>query len=151
MAGLTWLFAYGSLVVFLAVGATASIYHSWLPGSLITALALWLWLDLHRRRMCTFCPHQECPGHPLEDPPRHAEPGFRGWERRAFYGLFPLVVLAMLVSVLLMDVALGISVSALLLAGLAVYARRVCVSCTLPCPVARLLRARAETSRAGAH
>lgn len=145
MSRTEWLAAYGSLVTLFVVGVAALYTFSWPLALLAAAYLGGAWFGLHRARMCAHCRHSGCPGHPAGAAPS-GPAGFRGWEGPVFRTTFALVLVALLAAVWLASLWLGAAVSALTVYGFGVYYVRVCRTCDLPCPVARIA-GRGSTAR----
>ena len=146
MGRLRFLLSYGTITALFGLGTFAAANVFWPLAVVAPVYLVVVWMILHRMRMCTFCTQRSCPGHPIGRPPTGVEPGFLGWERKAFYISFPLMVGALLIAIFVYDRVFGFV--ALAYAAFAVwsYGTKVCPTCELPCP----LSARHAEERAAA-
>lgn len=136
MGRLRFLMTYGTVTALFGLGTFAAANVFWPLAVVAPVYLVAVWMVAHRLRMCAFCKQSDCPGHPIGRPPDGLTPGFRGWERPAFYVSFPAMVTALLVAIFVYDVTFG--VVALGYAAFATwsYGTKVCPTCELPCPFA---------------
>lgn len=134
MGRIRFLIAYGTVTALFGFGTFAAVKVFWPLAVVAPVYLVFVWMILHRVRMCAFCPQTACPGHPIGRPPTGATAGFRGWERSAFYASFAVMVAAMLISIFVYDRIFGFV--ALAYAAFAVwsYGTKICPTCELPCP-----------------
>ena len=127
--------AYGTVAALFGLGTFAAAKVFW-PLAIVAPFYLVLvWMLMHRVRMCAFCEQTSCPGHPIGRAPAGVEPGFRGWERPAFYVSFGLMVTALLVVIFVYDQVFGYVALAYTAFAVWSYGTKICPTCELPCPL----------------
>ncbi|MBE0476774.1 MAG: hypothetical protein IBX62_06755 [Coriobacteriia bacterium] len=130
-----FMLSYGTVTALFGLGTFAAAHVFWPLAVVAPVYLVVVWMVLHRLRMCAFCRQRDCPGHPIGRPPAGAEPGFRGWERPAFYTSFPLMVGALLIAVFIYDRVFGFVALGYAAFALWSYGTKVCPTCELPCPL----------------
>ncbi|MGE5418372.1 MAG: hypothetical protein ACM3UZ_16660 [Acidobacteriota bacterium] len=107
---------------------------NWWAAVISIVMAGLMWYGWHQVRVCSHC-NQECPYRTKRQPKPGSQVGFTKNEAIVFILVFGIIVIAYISAVFKLNFFAGAILLVLLGYAGVIYRRKVCPSCTIPCPV----------------